>query len=654
MLSASFLYPRVAILNENSRCNLRAITLGNRRLLVNLDENLFVRDIFYRRVGQENHVLGVPHRIGVFIRGNIYWLDDPSWIKKTQTDCSLCGVSSATNEKLGVTLTFIDIVLKDTDVFIRKITSNAPVRLFIYHYFFLYGDGIGDCAGYDPERNSIFHYKRSRYFLITALQENKQVLADFTIGNKPTEIASWVDAEDGVLDKNPIAQGNVDSCVALDLAPNETTYYVMCAARSFAGIHRLADELALIDIEREIEKTIEEQHWFARPPDIISDLKAEWRALYETSMLILRCHTDEGGAITAANDSDNMLFNRDTYSYVWGRDGALVAVALARAGKHELCREFFSFMKNIIEPEGYYLHKYHPDGSIGSSWHAWVRDGKPYLPIQEDSTALILWSLKVYHDTAGDDFTNDKWEWIKSMLDFLMSFRRDDILLPKDCWDLWEERQGIHTWTVASVIAGLRAGAFFARRFDDEARAVAAEEFALNLTQSMISFLGSTQYGRFARRLLPELQPDLTIDAADFAPLLFGVLAADNAFVTGTAKAVAENLSTPSGGIARYQGDYFFRQTEEAPGNPWIICTLWLAQWHIAVGDLSSAEKLIDWTVKHQTVAGLLPEQVHPLTGVPLSVCPLTWSHATFVDTLLLYGAALRSNQTKVIVKKAK
>jgi len=31
----------------------------------------------------------------------------------------------------------------------------------------------------------------------------------------------------------------------------------------------------------------------------------------------------------------------------------------------------------------------------------------------------------------------------------------------------------------------------------------------------------------------------------------------------------------------------------------------------------------------------VLAEQLNPLTGEPLSVAPLTWSHATFVETVL-------------------
>jgi GH15 family glucan-1,4-alpha-glucosidase len=337
-----------------------------------------------------------------------------------------------------------------------------------------------------------------------------------------------------------------------------------------------------------------------------------------------------------------MLFNKDTYSYVWGRDAALVCHAMDRAGKHNLTRTAYAFLEACTEPEGYFLHKHHPDGSLGSSWQAWVRDGKPYLPVQEDSTALVLMALRRYHAIAGDDFVTQHRSWIESMTDFLITFTREDIALPEDCWDLWEERQGIHTWTVASTIAGLRAGAFFARLYDDEARASACETLAEQFTQSMKDYLGNKEYTRFARRLTPTLEQDLTIDAADFAPFLFGVLPADDEIVAGTAAAIEEHLRTPIGGIARYQKDYFHRKTEDAPGNAWIISTLWLARYKLALGDRAAADKLIAWVTTTATVAGMLPEQVHPINGEPYSVCPLTWSHAEFIETMHEYVDSMR------------
>ena len=42
---------------------------------------------------------------------------------------------------------------------------------------------------------------------------------------------------------------------------------------------------------------------------------------------------------------------------------------------------------------------------------------------------------------------------------------------------------------------------------------------------------------------------------------------------------------TDIGGVARYENDYYHQVSQDVgsvPGNPWIICTLWLAEWYIA------------------------------------------------------------------------
>ena len=48
--------------------------------------------------------------------------------------------------------------------------------------------------------------------------------------------------------------------------------------------------------------------------------------LYRRSLLIIRTQIDNSGAVIAATDSDIVQFGKDTYTYMWPRDGALVAV----------------------------------------------------------------------------------------------------------------------------------------------------------------------------------------------------------------------------------------------------------------------------------------------------------------------------------------
>jgi GH15 family glucan-1,4-alpha-glucosidase len=52
---------------------------------------------------------------------------------------------------------------------------------------------------------------------------------------------------------------------------------------------------------------------------------------------------------------------------------------------------------------------------------------------------------------------------------------------------------------------------------------------------------------------------------------------------------------------------------------------------------LSGAIEILEWTAKHALPSGVLAEQIHPTTGEPVSVSPLTWSHSTFVATVMNY-----------------
>jgi GH15 family glucan-1,4-alpha-glucosidase len=125
-----------------------------------------------------------------------------------------------------------------------------------------------------------------------------------------------------------------------------------------------------------------------------------------------------------------------------------------------------------------------------------------------------------------------------------------------------------------------------------------------------------------------------------------GVLATDDPRVISTMQQLERGLSvrTSVGGLARYQRDYYHNAvppTDDIPGNPWIITTLWLTQWKIAraqtLAELEQARSGLDWALRAASPSGLLPEQLHPITGEHLSVSPLAWSHAAFVDTVLDY-----------------
>src|SRR5262249_24916496 len=136
----------------------------------------------------------------------------------------------------------------------------------------------------------------------------------------------------------------------------------------------------------------------------------------------------------------------------------------------ELTRRFYSFMKTLINPNGYFLHKYTPDGTLVSSWHPWMANGVSQLPIQEDETALILWGLWKHYNEHRD-------------IEFISGFYREVIKRAPVCGPaygdakpgpplpsgaLGKDPRGTHTYTVPTVWAGLQAAANFARLFGEQ------------------------------------------------------------------------------------------------------------------------------------------------------------------------------------------
>jgi GH15 family glucan-1,4-alpha-glucosidase len=337
---------------------------------------------------------------------------------------------------------------------------------------------------------------------------------------------------------------------------------------------------------------------------------------------------------------------------MWPRDGALVSHALVLGGHGELSRNFFRFCEKVITKDGYFLHKYNPSGTLASSWHPSVVDGQRVLPIQQDETSLVIWALRRHFQVFRDV------EFIKTTYNTLVVEPANWILryrdhngLPQPSWDLWEERRGIHLFTVASTIGALKAAASFAQDMGAFDRAAEFNEGAERMRGAMIRHMWEPDRNRFARMATPlpdgTYRLDMTIDSSAFALFAFGAMSANDPKVVAMMEQVRERLwvKTHIGGVARYENDYYHRVEHsnlgDVPGNPWVICTLWVAQWLIekaeSVEELEQALPYLHWTADRAFASGVLAEQFDPYTGSAISVSPLTWSHATVMIVTTKY-----------------
>ena len=630
----------------------RHIALGNQELLVNIDEWLQVRDVFFPHVGQYNHVQGRANKVAVIVDGTVSWINDDTWERDVgYREDTLLTESTAVNTELGVKIEFVENVYCEDNIFFRQLTVKnldefeKDITLAFTQDFCLYGDGVGETAYYNPRYDAVTHYKDQAYFLNGIIDEAGNSRVDsYSIGSSvsPSE-----------LDENPIAQGDVESMITTDisLSPGEDverTYY-MCAGETVDEVESLQGQFCGAGAETHITHADMCQRGWVEANDVNCEMfEEDLTAFFQRSLLIIKTQFDSDGAILAANDSDNLRYNRDTYSYMWPRDGALVTTALIEAGYPHMTEDFFTFCEDVIYHEGCLLHKYNPNKTLGSSWHPWIEDGEYSLPIQEDETALVLHALqRYYEETKQAAFINErKDDLIKPMAEFLLEWRQDNGL-PRPSYDLWEERRGTYTFTTASVIAGLSAAANLLNVVGEEDLSNSCHTAAENMKQAMTEELYNDEDGYFRRGLTADGDLDETLDASAYATFAFDVLEADDERVRNTMEKVNDwlHVDTDIGGIARYYNDHYRQVTDDidsVPGNPWFICTLWHAQWVIdeadTINDLRRAKEHLRWVMDNALSTGVLPEQVHPYSEDGVSVSPLTWSHAEFVRTVAQYS----------------
>jgi glucoamylase len=343
----------------------------------------------------------------------------------------------------------------------------------------------------------------------------------------------------------------------------------------------------------------------AEPP-----LRERATPLYERSLLVFDALADrETGAVVAAPECDAEQAHSGGYGFVWPRDLAFLILAFLASGRHDLARGALRWLARAQEPDGVWLQRHWTDGSVAPSW----------CPHQLDETAAVVFAYDAAWRHLGDETLDaELWPSARRAAEFLL--RSVDVDgLPRETYDLWEERQGCHAYTAASFVGAFRAASSLAQRHEPELSSVyatAAERTAAALERAF----WSEEHACYLRTL-----GDPTVDAS-LLGLAWPFRAVDprSDRMRATALAVERDLGRPGGGILRYAGDTY------AGGNAWILAALWLGLVKRQLGDDAGHDGAVDYAARVATPLGLLAEQVTD-DGRPAWVLPLAWSHAMLV-----------------------
>jgi GH15 family glucan-1,4-alpha-glucosidase len=632
----------------------RPVVLSNGQLFVGLDENGLVHDFYYPYVGLENltNARSTAHKIGVWVDGLFKWTDDGSWDVDVdfQANAMVSKIKLHSNE-LALTLNLEDYVDSETNSLIRHIEivnerdEEREVRIFNHQVFQISRAGRADTAIYVPDENYVLDYKGRYCLLIGGKFESGESFDQYAVGNYGIEgkAGTYLDAEDGELSGNAVEHGGVDSVVRFSkkIGPRtiESLDYWVVASSSQSDSQAIHVEFLKTDMEKKLEAN--KNHWrtwldsgSVEMPDFHKDDLTK-------SLLVIKAHCDERGSVLASGDSSIFNYGRDYYCYCWPRDAAYALWPMIRLGFYDEAKKFFDFARDTIHKDGYLMHKYQPDRAVGSTWHPLVHGKSKELAIQEDETASVIFMIGEYYDSSKDKtfIENIYHTFVFPAANFLCEFIDEQTGLPHASYDLWEEKFLTSTYTVSTVIAGLEAAARLSAVVEQPADSVkwkkTAEGIRANLDKLYVD-------GYFVKGYLMgadgELNYDKTLDISSlYGPFMYAGLDLDDRRLVSTAEQIEKRILnvTPSGGVLRYENDNYFLTKHNCIGNPWIVGTLWLAQYYGTVNKIDEAKQLLDWSLSRRVHSGILSEQFDPETGSPLSVMPLVWSHAEMVNTLL-------------------
>ena len=669
---------------------MRTSVLGNGSLYIGFDRSCCLREMFWPVVGLANHIAeGKENRLILWYRGQVFDIGGENWMTDAEYGEGMSFHWRFRHRTEPLEIEIDDVVDPQKPLWVRRIRviPDAPGKIGLYsmQHYNLGENDVGEAAFWDSGERRLYHFKGPLW--VCAGFEIPGACSSLSSSGRADMMGSVAKRRDGGVTISPetgkvygrtIDHGLIESIVGLIWNPAGETAtfeaaYVLALGNSMDEAGRLARHGSRMGYEG--VKARSSRYWSLRAQGTASTAGSRDTgpgSLYEVSLKVLATHCDRRGGILASCDSDIMLDYRDHYRYVWPRDAAMCASALARAGYPEFARRYLLFCRDTLSEGGFFWQRYRPDGTRGSGWHP--PDLPPgQLPIQEDETALSLVTAKDYLVATRDpDALEEVYPgFIRKAARFILDYREEDGFLVKPSFDLWEERRGIFSFTQASCVAGLVSAAeiSFVLGQGDEKEFLAG---AYQLLQGLVLYLSDDDRG-FARGICAEAGalnqeyiPDWTADASLYCIPILVAEFKGNERVAAISRDVAEewpvvvdrtierskvtwkrlddllrvHLDGDRTGVARYQGDWYWRphDTPHVPGNPWPVATAWrLRSGHVlGLLDRDVVRDSLSWFKRVSIESGIMPEQVSCVDGEPLSVAPLAWSQAAYLDLVNL------------------
>lgn len=398
------------------------LLLSSDELAIMLNEYGLVQSLTFPHVGSEQHMPGLVHKIGVWVDGQMSWLDDGSWQHKARYQHgALAGHTVMTNDALELLIECDDIVITQSTALIRHFhivnlsRARRTVRLFLHQAFQMGGTVYPDTAQYLHDDAMIMHRGGRRVMVATGVTDVGQSADQYSVGLFGNgKDGTWRDAEDGELANCDYEAGMVDSTLRFSLTigglSSRRVHYWLTAGTSMRMALQAARQMKKKGLVSYVDDSLSWWHaWLSTSRAAAHKVAPKFRLPFEQSLLMIRSRLDRrGGLITDMHPG--------------GQSGCAPHVAayalwpLVRLGYYDDALKFFTFCRQSLADTGHVRPLYNPDGSIGV-----MRLPDSETPSDTTATAMVLmvfshlYSLKKHRGLLNEYYTS----FIVPMADFL-------------------------------------------------------------------------------------------------------------------------------------------------------------------------------------------------------------------------------------------
>lgn len=407
----------------------------------------------------------------------------------------------------------------------------------------------------------------------------------------------------------------------------------------FLGPDESFSEDIAASTEAMLERTIGEwRHWvrgLATPH--------EWQhAVIRSAITLKLCQHEETGAIVAALTT-SIPEHADSgrnwdYRYCWIRDAYYTVQALNRLGALDVLEGYLEYLRNIVDnaAKGHIQPLYGVGGeAILTEWEAPALSGYRGMgPVRVGNQAYE----QVQHDAYGQIVLSNVQAFFDQRLLRVAGIEDFEALEPigERAWQsfdkpdagLWELRTKSHVHTYSAAMCWAACD-----RLANAAQALGLQErcdFWQDRADKMRAVIEQQAWRQETDRLSATFAGD-DLDASLIQLLELRFLAPEDPRFQGTLKAVEEGLRRGSH-MLRYASEDDFG----LPHTAFNVCTFWLIEALHFTGRDQDARLLFEEMLSRCTAAGLLSEDIDPISGELWGNYPQTYSLVGMINCAVL------------------